>query len=74
MLTPNAILNQTVSMGAVKEFVNTGRQNKDYRLIRCDAFREMEIMYRETPFRIIAFIPAGLFDDEPFFLATPLKP
>jgi len=70
-LTPNAILNQTVSMGAVKKFVNTGSQNKDYRLIRCDVFPEMEKMVRETPFRIIAFIQAGVFDEKPFFLATP---
>ncbi len=30
-------------------------------------------MYRETRFRIIAFIPARVSDDEPLFLATPLK-
>ncbi len=71
-LTPNAILNQGVSTGNVKKFVNTGN-NKDYRLIKCGAFAEMDQMYRETPFRIIAFIPASVFDDEPLFLATPLK-
>ena len=71
-LIPNAILNQGVSTGNVKKFVNTGN-NKDYRLIKCGAFAEMDQMYRETPFRIIAFIPASVFDDEPLFLATPLK-
>ena len=72
-LTPNAILNQAVSMGAVKKFVNTGNRNENYRLVRCSAFAEMDRIYRETPFRIIAFIPAGVFDDGPLFLATPLN-
>jgi hypothetical protein len=68
-LTPNNILNQEVSMGAVKKFVNTGKQNTPYRLIRCSAFAEIDQMYRETRFRIIAFIPGNVFHDEPLFLA-----
>jgi len=68
-LTPNNILNQEVSMGAVKKFVNTGKQNTTYHLIRCSAFAEIDQMYRETRFRIIAFIPGSVFDDEPLFLA-----
>ena len=68
-LTPNNILNQEVSMNAVKQFVNTGKQNTTYRLIKCSAFAEIDQMYRETRFRIIAFIPGSVFDDEPLFLA-----
>ncbi|MBT3256943.1 MAG: hypothetical protein HN366_10860 [Deltaproteobacteria bacterium] len=68
-LTPNNILNQAVSMGAVKQFVTSGKQNTTYRLIRCSAFGEIDQMYRETRFRIIAFIPGSVFDDEPLFLA-----
>lgn len=71
-LTPNAILNQEVSMGAVKQFVNTEKQNTAFRLIRCGAFGEIEQMYRETRFRIMALIPERVLDDEPLFLATPL--
>ena len=71
-LTLNNILNQEVSMGAVKQFVNTEKQNTAYRLIRCSAFGEIEQMYRETRFRIMALIPESVFDDEPLFLATPL--
>ena len=73
-LTPHAILNQTVSMGAMKRLVNAGEKDKDYRLIQCGAFAEMDQLYRETRFRIIAFIPGEIFDDEPLFLATPLLP
>jgi hypothetical protein len=72
-LTPHTILNQGVSMSAVKRLVSTTHKNKMYRLIKCDAFSEMEKMYRETRFRIIALIPGGIFDDAPFFLAMPLN-
>jgi hypothetical protein len=68
-LTPNAILNQAVSMDAVKKFVTTDKQNTTSRLIRCSAFGEIDQMYRETRFRIIAYIPGSVFDDDPLFLA-----
>ena len=70
-LTPYTILNQGVSMSAVKRFVSTNDKNNAYRLIKCDAFSEMEKMYNENRFRVIAFIPGGILDDAPFLLATP---
>jgi hypothetical protein len=72
-LTPDAILNQKVAMGVVKKIVTTRSKNNDYRLIKCTAFAEMDQMYRETPFRIIAFVPASVSGHEPLYLATPLK-
>ncbi len=73
-LTPNAILNQGVSVKAVKQFVNTRAKDVEYRLLRCDAFSEMVKMYGESRFRVIAFIPGGVFHDGPLFLATSLEP
>ena len=70
-LTPQGILNQGISIDAVKLFVEKNVQDIDYKLVECDDYTETDRVYRETQFRIIAYIPADVFGKRPLFLATP---
>ena len=68
-LSPRALMNRGVSMDALRKFVETRVDGNDYRLIPCGSFDDMDRMYRETRFRIAAFVPGGILDAAPLFLA-----
>ncbi len=72
-LSPRGLVNRSVSTDALLTFVQTHKEGSHYRVIPCDAFDEMDRIYRETRFRIGAFVPEKILGPKALFLAFPFK-
>lgn len=63
-LTVNA-----VDLTQVETYLNSRQKGRDYRLIATHRMDEMIHLYRNTDFKVAAFLKPGIIDDQSYFLA-----
>ena len=66
------ILNNKIDMKKTLDFIHSHKIGADYKIIACDSYQELEQVYRETNFKIVAFLKQGLYSEKNCYLAIPL--
>jgi hypothetical protein len=66
-LTPGGVRNNGIDHDKVRTFMAEHKEGRDYVVVPCGNLDELAALYRETPFRVVAFLRAA----EDAFLALP---
>jgi hypothetical protein len=70
-LTPGGVTNNRIDLDKVRIFLETATPGRDYVIADCADVAALARMYRETTFRVAAFLKAGIGGPEPMLLAVP---
>ena len=72
-LTIQGLMHNKVNVRSFSQYLKEHRDGVDYRVLHWNDWDELTAMYREKEFRVAAFIKAGIYSDQPGFIAFPVK-
>jgi len=72
-LTPAEMINNRIDFDKLLTFIQTKKEGKDFYLVDCTNEEEIDYLYRNTKFRVVAFLREGLVSDKNQLFAVPLE-
>jgi predicted RNA-binding protein len=72
-LTPGGVTNNRIDLDKTRIFLDTHEPERDYVLVKCPDASRLAEMYRQTSFRVVAFLKAGIGTPDNTFLALPVQ-
>lgn len=70
-LTVDGFTQNVIDKEKVRQFVANARPNIDYKLIHYQALDEMHSMFRDSNFKVVAFMAKGTLKEDHYYLAIP---
>ncbi|MBS1536622.1 MAG: hypothetical protein JST20_02590 [Bacteroidetes bacterium] len=72
-LTPAEMMNNRVNLDKVKHFINEKKVGEDFYLVECDNEEEIDYIYKNSSFRVVAFLQQGKISDKNQLFAIPYE-